>query len=89
VRGSGRWTLDFLIGRRGSLRAFSSTVTYATEREADTACWTLGRRIIDRSKPDCSVKDLEGDDERLASEAVLLAGPLDRIALAASNHRRR
>jgi hypothetical protein len=31
IRGSGRWTLDLLIGRRGDLRAFSAPITYSTE----------------------------------------------------------
>ena len=58
VRGSGRWTLDLLIGRLGALRAFSDPVTYPTEAAANTACCQLGRRIIDGTVRDCSVEDL-------------------------------
>ncbi|MGH7658579.1 MAG: CV_2116 domain-containing protein [Gemmatimonadales bacterium] len=58
VRGSGRWTLDLLIARLGSIRAFSGTTTYATEDAAITACCQLGRRIIDGAVEDCTVADL-------------------------------
>jgi len=34
IRGSGRWTLDLLITRRRSSRAFSGPDTYATESAA-------------------------------------------------------
>jgi hypothetical protein len=61
VRGSGRWTIDLLIGRRGSLRAFSRPETCPSEPAAIVACWTLGCRIIDNSAPDCSVYDLAVD----------------------------
>ena len=47
IRGSGRWTLDLLIGRRGSLRAFSGPSTYSTEQAAIAGCCEFGRRIID------------------------------------------
>ncbi len=58
IRGSGRWTLDLLIGRRGGLRAFSGPSTYATEEAAITGCREFGRRIIDGRVQDCSVDDL-------------------------------
>jgi len=60
VRGSGRWTIDILIGRRGSLRAFSQPDTLTTESAAIEECWMLARRIIDQSTPHCSVYDLTG-----------------------------
>jgi hypothetical protein len=61
IRGSGRWTLDLLIGRHGDLRAFSGPGTYPTEESAITGCWEFGRRIIDGRVRDCSVDDLSGD----------------------------
>jgi len=61
VRGSGQWTLDVTIGRRGSMRAFSSAETYPSEHDATTACWRMACRIIDKSPPDCRVSDLSGD----------------------------
>jgi hypothetical protein len=59
VRGTGRWTLDLLIGRRGRLRAFSSPNTYSTEAAAIAGCHQLGQRIIDGRVRDCSVADLD------------------------------
>jgi hypothetical protein len=59
IRGTGRWTLDLLIGRRGRLRAFSSPSTYSTEAAAIAGCHQLGRRIIDGRVRDCSVADLD------------------------------
>ncbi len=58
IRGSGRWTLDLLIGRHGYLRAFSGPRTYRTEESAITGCCEFGRRIIDGRVRDCSVDDL-------------------------------
>lgn len=58
IRGSGRWTVDLLIGRREALRAFTGPRTYPTEKLATTGCWELGRRIIDGEVRDCSVDDL-------------------------------
>jgi hypothetical protein len=58
LRGSGRWTLDLLIGRRGSLRAFSRPVTYRTEQAAVLGCRKLGQLIIDGQVRDCTVEDL-------------------------------
>ena len=61
VRGSGQWTLDVTIGRRGSLRAFSGVETFPSERDATVACWRMANRIIDSSPPDCRVSDLSAD----------------------------
>jgi hypothetical protein len=58
IRGSGRWTLDLLIGRHGDLRAFSGPGTYPTEESAITGCNEFGRRIIDGRVQECSVEDL-------------------------------
>lgn len=58
VHGSGRWTLDLLIGRHTDLRAFSGPSTYSTEESAITGCCELGRRIVDGRVPNCSVDDL-------------------------------
>lgn len=58
LRGSGRWTLDLLIGRQGGLRAFSGPVTYSTEEAAIAGCWRFAQRIIDGQVRDCSVEDL-------------------------------
>ena len=58
IRGSGRWTLDLLIGRHGDLRAFSGPKTYPTEGSAITGCCEFGRRIIDGRVRDCSIDDL-------------------------------
>ena len=61
VRGSGRWTLDLLIGRIGkgrSLRAFTGPDTFPTEQAAAAACWDFGRKIIDGKVRDYSVDDL-------------------------------
>jgi hypothetical protein len=58
IRGSGRWTLDLLIGRGGALRAFTAPTTYATEAAAIAACRARGRHIIDGRVRDQSVADL-------------------------------
>jgi hypothetical protein len=58
IRGSGRWTLDLLIGRHRSLRAFSGPRTYPTEESAFTGCCEFGRCIIDGRVRNCSVDDL-------------------------------
>ena len=62
VRGSDRWTIDLLIGRRGSLRAISRTETCTSESAANATAWSLGCSIIDRSSRDCSVRELSGDE---------------------------
>ena len=58
IRGSGRWTLDLLIGRHMGLRAFSGPRTYPTEEAAVTGCCEFARRIIDGRVRNCSVDDL-------------------------------
>lgn len=58
IRGSGRWTLDLLIGRRMGVRAFSGPATYSTEDAAITGCREFAQRIIDGRVKDCSVADL-------------------------------
>jgi hypothetical protein len=58
IRGSGRWTLDLLIGRHWGLRAFSSPRTYLTEESAITGCCEFGRCIIDGLVRNCAVDDL-------------------------------
>lgn len=47
IHGSGRWTLDLLIGRNRRLRAFTGGETYSTEEAAIDGCCEFGRRIID------------------------------------------
>ena len=59
LRGSGRWTLDLLIGHKERLRAFSGTSTYPTELAAEAGCLAFARHIIDSSRPECSLADLE------------------------------
>lgn len=61
VRGSGQWTVDVTIGRRGSLRAFSGVERCGSERDATMACWRMACRIIDASPPDCRVSELAAD----------------------------
>jgi hypothetical protein len=58
LRGSGRWTLDLLIGRHKALRAFTQAQTYPTRQAAIAACLEHGRRIIDGQVRECSVDDL-------------------------------
>jgi hypothetical protein len=58
IRGSGRWTLDLLIGRHTDLRAFSGRSTYPTEASAIRGCREFAQRIIDGRVKDCSVADL-------------------------------
>jgi hypothetical protein len=58
IRGSGRWTLDLLIGRHWGLRAFSGPRTYRTEESAITGCCEFGRCIIDGLVRNCAVDDL-------------------------------
>jgi hypothetical protein len=61
IRGSGRWTLDLLIGHRELLRAFSGAITYRTEAEAEAGCVEFAHRVIDANRPDCKLPDLDGD----------------------------
>jgi hypothetical protein len=58
LRGSGRWTLEVLIGRNRALRAFTSPQTYADESAAIAACLNHGRLIIDGRIRGISVADL-------------------------------
>ena len=58
VRGSGRWTLDLLIGQHDMLRAFTGTSTYGTEAAAEEGCVAFARNLIDGSQPGCSLADL-------------------------------
>lgn len=58
IRGSGRWTLDLLIGRHRSLRSFSGPDTYSSQEAAIMGCCELGRRIIDGKIRHYSVDDL-------------------------------
>jgi hypothetical protein len=71
VRGSGNWTLDVTIGRRGSLRAFSGTATFQNERDATDACWRMACRIIDASPPDSLVSDLIQESEPFTSSVAI------------------
>jgi hypothetical protein len=58
IHGSGRWTLDLLIGRHRDLRAFSGHRTYSTEASAIAGCCEFGRHIIDGRVSNRSVDDL-------------------------------
>jgi hypothetical protein len=58
VRGSGRWTLDLLIGQRERLRAFSGASTYGTEAAAKAGCLTFAQHIIDGSRVGCQLAEL-------------------------------
>jgi hypothetical protein len=59
IRGSGRWTLDLLIGRRGAVRAFTGPATYPSEQAAIAGCCGFARRIIDGKVRGYSVEDLD------------------------------
>jgi hypothetical protein len=61
IRGSGRWTLDLLIGQRELLRAFTGAGTYGTEAAAEAGCLAFGQRIIDGSHPGCPLASLTQD----------------------------
>jgi hypothetical protein len=61
LRGSGRWTLDLLIGQRESLRAFSGPSTFSTEEGADAGCLVFAQRIIDGSVHGCPLGSLLED----------------------------
>jgi hypothetical protein len=58
IHGSGRWSLDLLIGRHRDLWAFSGVRTYPTEESAIAGCCEFGRRIIDGGVSNCSGDDL-------------------------------
>jgi len=74
LRGSGRWTLDLLIGHRQFLRAFSGAHTYNSEAAAVAGCVAFARRIIDRNRPGCSLADLVQDSARRRPHAPGLPG---------------
>lgn len=59
IRGTGRWTLDLLIGHRELLRAFSGASTYRTEAEAVAGCIAFAYRVIDANRPGCALPDLD------------------------------
>ena len=61
VRGSGRWTLDLLIGHRDLLRAFTRPETYSSEAAARTGCLAFGQRVIDSGGPGCRLADLKDE----------------------------
>jgi hypothetical protein len=69
VRGSGQWTVDVTIGRRGSLRSFSGAETFSTERDATDACWRMARRIIDSNPADSGVADFSETSRQRATRA--------------------
>lgn len=58
IHGSGRWTLDLLIGRHRRSRAFTGGETYATEQAAIDGCRDFGRRIIDGLVRQYPIEDL-------------------------------
>jgi hypothetical protein len=58
IRGSGRWTLDLLIGQRELLRSFSGASTYCTELAAEAGCLAFAHDVIDGSRPGCALADL-------------------------------
>jgi len=58
VRGSGRWTLDLLIGQRELLRAFSGTSTYGTEAAAEAGCLAFAQHLIDGNRAGCPLAGL-------------------------------
>ena len=55
---SGRWTVELEIRRNGGRMPFSLDERYLTEREADTRCSGVGRKIIDGQVPGWSVEHL-------------------------------
>jgi len=58
IRGTGRWTLDLLIGQRELLRAFSAPNTYRTEAEAEAGCLAFAHTVIDANARGCPLPDL-------------------------------
>jgi hypothetical protein len=72
IRGSGRWTLDLLIGQRELLRAFTGASTYGTEAAAEAACLAFAQQIIDGSRPG---SPLAGLTQASAPCRVLQFGP--------------
>lgn len=61
IRGSGRWTVDILVGRHSRLRAFSDPETFPTEAEAIAGCCEFGRRVIDGKAGTSSLGDLRSE----------------------------
>ncbi|HNV75915.1 MAG: hypothetical protein IPF87_07510 [Gemmatimonadetes bacterium] len=61
VRGSGRWAVGVVIGRWGSLRAFDSQATAATEDGANEMSQAFARSLIDLSPYASSLTDLVGE----------------------------
>jgi len=59
IRGSGRWTLDLLIGQRELLRAFSGAATFSTQLAAEAGCLDYAHNLIDGSRPGCALADLK------------------------------
>jgi hypothetical protein len=74
VRGSGRWTLDLLIGQRDVLRAFSGASTYDTEASAEAGCVAFAQHLIDDNRPGCP---LAGLTEDVAPRHLLVFRPRD------------
>lgn len=58
MRGSGRWAVGVLIGRWGSLRAFDSPETAATEDGANSMSEAFARQLIDQHPHATSLSDL-------------------------------
>ena len=58
IRGTGRWTLDLLIGKHDSLRAFGGAQTYSTQGAAVSSCFRFARDLIDSRWPHDSGTDL-------------------------------
>jgi hypothetical protein len=73
IRGSGRWTLDLLIGHHELLRAFTGPHTYGSEAAAVAGCVAFAHALIDRNPPGCPLADL--------TEALPLARPNPRTQI--------
>lgn len=57
LRGTGRWTLDVLVGHHARLRAFSGKATFGSEEEAIAECRAFGCRVVDTNVGHCSIQD--------------------------------
>ncbi len=68
---SGRWTVDLEIRRHGGRMPFSLDERYLTEREADTRCSGLGRKIIDGKVPGWSVEHLRAYKREFLRQPIL------------------
>lgn len=62
VRGSGRWAIGVVIRRWGSLRAFDSPATAASEDGADAMSEAFARLLIDQHPHATSLADLQSDE---------------------------